>query len=77
MDIEEVIRDAMKKAIETAGQRLLEQACQMEPIHADDFLDSLHYSYAAFTEYGKQANVIDSTAIVIDESIPALPAPKE
>jgi hypothetical protein len=75
MDIAEIIRATLQQALDEEGQRLVEQACRMEPLVVDDL------RYVAFTEDGQWhvdlTNVIDSTAIVLDESIPALPAPKE
>ena len=75
MDIGTMIRNALQEAIGEEGQRLLEQAKQMRPLVVDDL------RYVAFIENGQWhvdlTNTVDSTAIVIDENVKALPAPQE
>lgn len=71
-----MIRNALHEAIEAEGQRLLEQAYQMRPLVTDDFVDATAYAYAAFVEYGQPPNTVESTVIVIDENVKALPAPQ-
>lgn len=77
MDIHRIAQESIEKVLKAEGQRLLDEACRMRPVIVGD----LHYTwygkeYTAYGEFGftpATDNTIDSTAIVIDDTVKALP----
>lgn len=69
MDIKATIQNALVMAIQTAGEELLQEVWSVQPLCVGDL-----HGEAPRTEFGKSATIIDSTAVVIDEEIKALPA---
>ncbi len=71
MDLDTMVWDALAKAMEAEGRRLEAKAHLMRPVVWGDL------PYVTSIEYGQRPNTIDSTAVVIDDSMKALPEPKK
>ncbi len=74
----ERLREMIHEALVREGARLVEQAKQMRPVIVGDlWYDAPFYAYGQSpVECGQPPTIVDSTAIVIDEDVKALPEPR-